>query len=50
VRWACRKYKRLRRRERQAKQFLAGVARRFPSLFAHWRFGLKPDGWAMGAV
>ena len=50
VRWACRKYKRLRRRERQAKQFLAGVARRFPSLFAHWRFGLKPDGWTMGAV
>ena len=50
VRWACRKYKRLRRRERQAKQFLAGVARRFPSLFAHWRFGLKPAGWAMGAA
>ena len=20
-----------------------------PGLFAHWRFGLKPDGWTMGA-
>ena len=30
VRWACRKYKRLRRREKRAKEFLARVARRFP--------------------
>ncbi len=50
VRWACRKYKRLRRRERRAKELLARVARRYPGLFAHWRFGLKPDGWTMGAV
>jgi len=50
VRWACRKYKRLRRREKRAIEFLARVARRFPALFAHWRFGLKPDGWTMGAV
>jgi RNA-directed DNA polymerase len=50
VRWACRKYKRLRRRERRAKELLARAAKRFPALFAHWRFGLKPDGWAMGAV
>ena len=50
VRWACRKHKRLRRREKRAKEFLARVARRFPALFAHWRFGLKPDGWTMGAV
>ena len=50
VRWACRKYKRLRRRERRAKELLARAARRYPGLFAHWRFGLKPDGWAMGAV
>jgi RNA-directed DNA polymerase len=50
VRWACRKYRRLRRREKRAKEFLARVARRFPALFAHWRFGLKPDGWTMGAV
>lgn len=50
VRWACRKYKRLRRREERARELLAGAARRHPELFAHWRFGLKPDGWTMGAV
>ena len=50
VRWACRKYKRLRRREKRARELLAGVARRFPGMFAHWRFGLKPAGWTMGAV
>jgi RNA-directed DNA polymerase len=50
VRWACRKYKRLRRREKRARELLARAAQRFPALFAHWRFGLKPDGWTMGAV
>ena len=49
VRWACRKYKRLKRRERRAMHWLAEVASRAPGLFAHWRFGLRPDGWAMGA-
>jgi RNA-directed DNA polymerase len=49
VHWACRKYKRLKRRERKAMHWLAEVARRAPRLFAHWRFGLRPDGWAMGA-
>lgn len=47
--WASRKFKRLRRRERRAMAWLAGVARRAPHLFAHWRFGARPDGWAMGA-
>jgi RNA-directed DNA polymerase len=50
VRWACRKYKRLRRREKRARELLAGAARRYPNLFAHWRLGLKPAGWTMGAV
>ena len=49
ARWACRKFKRLRRRERRAMAWLAEVARRAPRLFAHWRFGARPDGWAMGA-
>ena len=50
VRWACRKYdKRLRNRERRAMELLAGVARRSPRLFAHWRLGARPDGWTMGA-
>lgn len=49
VRWAMRKYKRLRRRPARARRFLAAVARRQPNLFAHWRFGVRPDGWTMGA-
>src|SRR6266542_2621668 len=50
VRWAMRKYKRLRRREKRAGELLAEASRRSPQLFAHWRIGLKPDGWTMGAV
>jgi len=49
VRWACRKFKRLNRRERRAMGWLAEIARRSPRLFAHWRLGARPDGWAMGA-
>ncbi len=49
VRWAMWKYKRLRRHPARARAFLANVARREPDLFAHWRLGLRPDGWAMGA-
>ena len=49
VRWATRKYKRLRRRPRRAMAWLAEIAQRSPQLFAHWRVGARPDGWAMGA-
>jgi len=43
VRWAMRKYKRLRRHRRRAEHWLGGVARRAPRLFAHWQLlGLKP--------
>ena len=49
ARWGCRKYKRLRGSPRQATRLLATVARREPNLFAHWRFGLRPVGWAAGA-
>ena len=49
VRWAMRKYKRLRRHKGRARRFIADVARRQPGLFAHWRLGVRPDGWAMGA-
>jgi RNA-directed DNA polymerase len=49
TRWACRKYKRLKRRERRAMAWLAEIAQRSPHLFAHWRLGARPDGWAMGA-
>src|SRR3954454_9732633 len=49
MRRARQKYKRLRRRERRAMAWLAEIARRSPRLFAHWRLGARPDGWAMGA-
>jgi RNA-directed DNA polymerase len=49
VRWATRKYKRLKRRERRAMAWLAEISHRSPNLFAHWRLGARPDGWAMGA-
>jgi RNA-directed DNA polymerase len=49
VRWAMRKYKRLRRHKSRARRFIADVSRRQPGLFAHWRWGLRPDGWTMGA-
>ena len=49
VRSAMRKYERLRRRPQRARRFIADVARRQPGLFAHWRFGVRPDGWTMGA-
>ncbi len=47
--WARKKYKRLRSHGGRARTWLARIARREPNLFAHWRFGLKPDGWTMGA-
>lgn len=37
VRWAMRKFKRLKGHRRRAEQWLRGVAHRQPGLFAHWR-------------
>ena len=37
VRWATKKYKRLRRSRPRGRQFLASVQRREPTLFAHWQ-------------
>jgi RNA-directed DNA polymerase len=43
VRWAMRKYKRLRRRRLRAERWLGGIASRQPRLFAHWHLlGVKP--------
>jgi RNA-directed DNA polymerase len=36
ARWACRKYKRFRGRLKRARQWIARLARRDPSLFPHW--------------
>ena len=49
VRWATWKYKRLRRSPAKARRLIADVFRRQPGLFAHWRLGVRPDGWTMGA-
>jgi len=42
IRWAMRKYKRLRGHKRTAEYWLGRVARREPRLFCHWQMGLKP--------
>jgi RNA-directed DNA polymerase len=49
VRWAKRKFKRMRGSYPRARQWLVSVARREPKLFAHWRLGVWPEGWTMGA-
>jgi hypothetical protein len=37
MRWARRKYKRLERSEKRARDWLDGVRKRAPDLFAHWQ-------------
>jgi hypothetical protein len=49
VRWALNKYKRLRGHPARARAWLVGVYWREPDLFEHWRAGLRPDGWTVGA-
>jgi len=42
VRWATRKYKRLRNHRRRATYWLGRIACREPKMFAHWQMGLRP--------
>lgn len=42
VRWATRKYKRLRRRKVKAIKWMAVISERNPNLFEHWRIGIRP--------
>jgi len=42
ARWARRKYKRLGRRRGQSYEFIKRVYRERPTLFAHWRLGVRP--------
>jgi RNA-directed DNA polymerase len=43
IRWAMRKYKRLRGHRRRAAYWLGGIARREPRMFAHWHLlGVRP--------
>ena len=41
VRWACRKYKKLRHHQRRATQWLRRISLRAPRLWAHWQIGVK---------
>lgn len=49
IRWARRKFKRLRQRPRGARNWLARVIRSSPGLFAHWSL-LYGQGRTLGAV
>lgn len=40
IRWATRKYKRLRGHKTRAKFWLGRISKREPNLFVHWRLGL----------
>jgi len=42
VRWARRKFKRLRYHLTKAVYWLGSIAKRQPELFPHWQFGVKP--------
>ena len=42
IRWARRKFKRLRHHLTQAVNWLGRVAQRQPELFPHWQFGARP--------
>jgi RNA-directed DNA polymerase len=41
VRWACRKYKKLRHHQRRATQWLRRISLRSAQLWAHWQIGVK---------
>ena len=43
ARWARRKYRRFRRRERASMHWLGRVARRDPSLLVLWQLGIRPE-------
>lgn len=41
ARWACRKFKRFHGRLKQARNWLARLAKRDPTLFCHWEYGVS---------
>lgn len=43
ARWAERKYKRFRRKPKDAYKWLVKVASKNPTLFYHWQYGVKPN-------
>jgi RNA-directed DNA polymerase len=42
VKWAMRKYKKLKGHQRRATHWLGRIARRQPRLFVHWQTGVRP--------
>ena len=42
IRWAMRKYKKLRLHVQRAAYWLGSIAKREPNLFAHWQMGMRP--------
>jgi len=50
VRWACRKYKKLKRHRRRSRHWLRRIALREPKLFAHWEIATWRKVSSMGAV
>ena len=42
VRWCTNKYKRYRRRLREARQHLKEICKDYPNLFVHWQYGYTP--------
>ena len=49
LRWAMRKFKRLKRRPKRAGAWLNAVVRRAPRLFAYWWLLPSPTGRPVGA-
>ena len=43
IKWAMRKYKRFRNRQRKVYHWLGRIARKIPNIFAHWRLGAQPS-------
>ena len=42
VKWAMRKYKKLKGHNRRATHWLGRIAHQQPEMFAHWKMGLRP--------
>ncbi len=42
VKWAMRKFKRFKRRPKQAENWLGRISKKEPWLFSHWMLGVKP--------
>lgn len=42
TRWLMRKYKKLKRRQKKAEDRLRNIASRYPNLFMHWKFDVRP--------